>query len=309
VEGNDDSIFFQLIKDELIKKSNENNLVDLTSIEIETPVCIKAPDGEILGNRGKIELICNTADQISFRGLLLGFVDREFREFALDGKIQDILNSHNKVGRVIWSRGHSLENYFFEFEKLRDGLRDYGINSSYPIVEVLDLFKFNFDEIVDTACAISLSAKKNSLIEVIENSLDSSIFDFTDNQIKFNLTKWDHFLYSKKKLDESRRTSLIVEFNNFSTMINDCEDQTTRWLCHGHIGIKFIYSAFEACIIRICDMKNVSPDERRIRKVNYQDRFVKFSSQWIKDEVVKSRNVQDMPFQCFYLLLDSNPNV
>jgi len=305
VEGKDDSIFFQLIKDELVQnltKDESYSLESLLSIEIDTPEIVKSPEGCALGNREKVEYICKIADEFDFKGSLLGFVDREFRESSLDGYIHDRLGTHNKIGRVIWSRGHSVENYLFDFRTLRDGLVDFGVNQKYPIQAAIQLFELNFDKIVGIVCSVSLAANKNNLIGLVESSSDPLVFKFVDNEIKFSLDDWNTSLSAKKKLDEVRRNSLIESFSSYLGITSNSDIQTLRWLCHGHIGMSFIWSAFEACIIRTWETSGVTQNDRKMRKVNSTDRFIKFSRNWIKQQIEMADKFQNMPLQCFRIL-------
>lgn len=305
VEGSDDSIFFQLIKDVLVQELAQNeshSLESLSSIEIDTSEIIKSPEGRVLGNREKVEYVCRIASDFNFKGLLLGFVDREFREFDLDEHIQDRLGTHNKIDQVVWSRGHSIENYFFEFNTLRDGLRDFGINSRYPIQSAIQLFELNFDKVVGIVCSVSLAANKNNLIKVVESSSNPSVFEFDGDEIKFSLDTWNTCLSRKMGLDEVRRNSLIESFNLYSGIASNSDIQTLRWLCHGHIGMNFIWSAFEACIIRKWDTIGVTQNDRKIRSVSSKDRFIKFSLKWIEQQMEMADKLQNMPLQCFRIL-------
>lgn len=306
VEGSDDSIFFQLIKDELIQMLGTDELErleQLSCIEIDTAAMIKSPEDSVLGNREKVEYICQSADSIiEFTGLLLGFVDREFRAFNIDEYIQDQLTTHRTIGRLIWSRGHSVENYLFEFSILRDELRNLGISPSYSIQNSLKIFEPNFNKIINIACSISLAAKDNDLINLVESSLNSSAFEFTGDDIQFSLDKWSNILSSKKRLDDSRRQSLLESLNSYLVTTQECDIQTLRWLCHGHIGLSLIWSAFEACIIRNCEIESVPNGQRKIRRTDSTDRFIKFSSQWIKQQIKIPNSIHSMPFQCFQLL-------
>ena len=307
VEGSDDNIFFQLIKDELIQMLGTDELEkleQLSCIEIDTAAMIKSPEDSVLGNREKVEYICQSADSIiDFTGLLLGFVDREFRAFNIDEHIQDQLTTHRTIGRLIWSRGHSVENYLFEFSILRDELRNLGISTNYSVQNSLKIFEPNFNRIINIACSISLAARDNDLIKLVESSLDSSAFEFTGNDIQFSLDKWSNILSSKKRLDDSRRQSLLESLNSYLvTTTQGCDIQTLRWICHGHIGLSLIWSAFEACIIRTCETGNVPNGQRKIRRTDSTDRFIKFSSQWIKQQIRIPNCIHSMPFQCFQIL-------
>jgi len=143
VEGDDDSIFFQLICDELKKDVQNYPQFEkiLAHIEIETPIVITTPQ-KVAGNRREIEYICKKADEINFTGLLVGYVDREFREFYVTiDSVSDNCQFQNRISRILWSRGHSIENYFFDVNVLHDGLRDYGISPEYQVSEALELFE------------------------------------------------------------------------------------------------------------------------------------------------------------------------
>jgi hypothetical protein len=112
VEGIDDKIAFKLLFEELSGKHDIKIDTAERLINFERP----------LGNREKVEEICRTVTGRSFADKLVGFVDREFREFEWDNDIRDNLGQHKVDGRLVWSRGHSIENYFFDFIILREAL-------------------------------------------------------------------------------------------------------------------------------------------------------------------------------------------
>ncbi len=109
VEGSEDEAFFTLIYNFL--RSNKaqipaEKLDLLKNIIIDTAEGIK---GE-LGNRAKIEKICELVAQESSNvsNRVLGFVDREFREFEYNNELNDNIKTHKINNRLIWSRGHSI---------------------------------------------------------------------------------------------------------------------------------------------------------------------------------------------------------
>ena len=141
------------------------------------------------------------------------------------------------------------------------------------------------------------------MIKLVESSsFNSSTFEFIGNNIQFSLSKWSHVLSSKIKLDNSRRQSLLESLNSYLVTTQGCDIQTLRWLCHGHIGLSLIWAAFEACIIRTCETESVPNEQRKIRRTNSTDLFIKFSSQWIKQQMEIPDSIHSMPFQCFQIL-------
>ena len=304
VEGKDDSIFFQLIRDELLKlvdRSNVGQMKALSCIEIDTAEIIKSPQDNPIGNRSKVEYICKMADDLSLNQSLVGFVDREFREFNLSPYFEDCLKVQNNIGRVVWSRGHSVENHLFEFVILRDTLRDIGINSMYPIQDALDIFKMNFKSIIALSCATSLAAKDVALIKALEATMPPSCFTFNDCDIHMNMHEWNNFLCQNIRLDSLRSKKFLDQFIYYLEIANGADFETLRWLCHGHIGLNFISSAFEACMNKMLESQHYSVEQKK-RGVDKTDRFIRFSTSWIQKQLRESHNFENTPIKCFQML-------
>lgn len=306
VEGSDDDIVFQLIRDELIKHSDEQSteLIDLLQkLEIDTPASISSPTGEKLGNRSKVEHICDMADREPFHGILVGFVDREFREFEVTDRIVDNLNCHNQVGRLIWSRGHSIENYLFDWSHLRDGLRDYSINSSFPFQKALELFENNFPLILNYASAISLAARETSHLDLVQRSFNRIMFSFDNDVLRFNHHNWNDSLDKNQRLDQGRRVSLINSFKEYLIVIECTSRPIPRWICHGHIGINFIWSAFQACIYNICEQRKIAVLNRLTQPVTTKEPPKGFIVSWIRNCLIHKEGDNDTPMLCFEMLI------
>lgn len=75
--------------------------------------------------RERVEYVCAKALNTPEARKLVGFVDREFREFEQGDTLRDLLDGHQTVGRVVWSRGHSIENYNLDGYILRQSLRNH----------------------------------------------------------------------------------------------------------------------------------------------------------------------------------------
>ena len=124
VEGKMDKRFFSTLIDEwrqedLVGVSTSGFDVDIDTAE--TLIEFLPP----LGNREKVEIICQEVAKTDFAVRLVGFVDREYREFCANpGELEDTIRGHHIEGRLIWSRGHSFENYFFDTDVLHTPLRD-----------------------------------------------------------------------------------------------------------------------------------------------------------------------------------------
>lgn len=77
-------------------------------------------------NRQKVEAIAHSICQKNYASGFVGFVDRELYKFQWDCEsnleLQDVLNSHEVVQRLVFSRGHSIENYVFDLSILCEAL-------------------------------------------------------------------------------------------------------------------------------------------------------------------------------------------
>jgi hypothetical protein len=302
VEGDDDNIFFQIIQDELLKAVNPeytNIIQAINDLQIDIPDIIKSPSGEKLGNGDKVELVCRMADQNNYKGLFIGFVDRDFREFEISKGISDKIKSHYKSGKLMWSRGHSVENYLFNLQTLLLGLFDYAVSPRLPIKKALSVFENNFQRIMRFASAISLAARDLELINLISRSFDESIISIINNEIQLDLAVWDLLLLKNQKLDDIRRRDFISLFDKYFLLTENSESETIKWICHGHIGMKFIWICFEKIAILVHSNKNANIAKKDIRLVNESDRFIKFSRIWINNILINEWNSDDSIAICF----------
>ena len=82
-----------------------------SGIVIDSAEMIRECEG-VFSNREKVEYIHALAAD---HAKLAGWVDREFRMFAVGPSIVNELKGHNVLdASLFWTRGHSIENYFFD---------------------------------------------------------------------------------------------------------------------------------------------------------------------------------------------------
>ena len=122
LEGSQDKAFFDILCQAVGVISLGVNFQS-PSVAITTAEVIKS-DSTILGNRDKVEKVSELIRGQPFQCRFVGFVDREFREFKFAKSIRDEVRAQRCVGRLIWSRGHSIENYMFDFDVIKEPLHD-----------------------------------------------------------------------------------------------------------------------------------------------------------------------------------------
>ena len=149
-----------------------------------------------MGNREKIELVCKLIAKSGQKDKLIGFVDREFRKFILNKNLSDQFTKHFVGQNIVWSRGHSIENYLFEFETMKDPFASLSTTSFYRKAQ--DCFEENFECIVQIACAASLSAKEIKNFGILKGHISWDLFKFEENLISL-----DYDLLRKKLINNN----------------------------------------------------------------------------------------------------------
>src|SRR5262249_33609637 len=127
--------------------------------KVDTADLVKAPEG-VIGSRALVEVV---HEQANNSGQELGaLVDREFRGFDLAPAIKDTIAAHKSVGRLlVWTRGHSIENYFFRADAARAFLRYQFSHLTIPEAEFDRLFPL----FLQWAAALSLALHASGLLD------------------------------------------------------------------------------------------------------------------------------------------------
>ena len=237
VEGPDDRRFFALLNDSTAIASQVTGF-DLT---IDTAELICADSAEA-GNRQKVEAVAREVAQSAFSSRFLGFVDREFRSFTASDILSDHLDGHRTVGRLVWSRGHSIENYFFQFRFMREPLRR--STNSVIFADALSRLEACFQEVLNIACALSLAAKDLELLSMAGSLIDWKCLDARDSGLTLNYEEWTKYLEARQSLDSGRINSLVKTFHDWLLVARESEPEVVRWLCHGHLGVAVIWSSY-----------------------------------------------------------------
>jgi hypothetical protein len=236
-----------------------------------------------IGNRERVEEICRNINGKKYAKRFVGFVDREFREFDLANEIRDLINKHNILDRLIWSRGHSIENYYFDFIVLSKPLRDYSLTQYFD--DALDLFEQSFEQVIKLACALSLASWQCNLLKPAKRCMDWSILEFNGLELTINTTIWLNSLISKQKVRYEEASVLIDTFQLWLEKVSKTHFNTVRWLCHGHIGIAFIWAAYARCVFEVCHKSGCEDPRREANHVLKADETVRFNgcaSEWAK---------------------------
>jgi hypothetical protein len=241
VEGKFDKIALLYLIDELFGKRSDLRVHGAYQIQFGSKSSSK-------GNREKVEEIAESIGGKKFAKRFVGFVDREFRGFNFENGIEDTIAKHNVIDRLIWTRGHSIENYYFDFSLLRGPLRDFTTTSHFS--NALDLFEQNLEQIIKLACAASLAGLELGQLEKVKSSIDWSLLQFDTSKLIIITSNWSSNL-TRGKMSNEAAQSLIGSFQIWLEKLSEIDFSILRWFCHGHIGIAFIWAAYARCVLEV----------------------------------------------------------
>jgi len=291
VEGKDDKITFRYLIQELFLGKR---------LEIKVHGAHQIRFGSNIGNRERVETISESVKEKKYAKRFVGFVDREFRGFRLDHEINDSIEKHNVLGRLVWSRGHSLENYYFDFSTLRRPLRDF---STTPYFEdAMDLFEQKIEQTIKIACAVGLAGNECGILEPVKTSIDWKVLEFNESEFAINTVNWLRVLISKKKIRSEDAYLLVEAFQSWFPKVSATDLNTVRWLCHGHIGITVIWAAYARCVFEVCARLGCEDPHGEVKNVlgaNEAVRCNRCASEWAQQILNKSC---EYPAEIFTLL-------
>jgi hypothetical protein len=283
VEGKDDKRVFLLFLDELLERTS-SPIVDNVQVDSAQSLI----EFENAGNREKVEIVCENIVGKSYSEKIIGFVDREFREFNCNPQLSDNLEEHRVIDRLVWSRGHSIENYCFDFDTLRVPLRDFSLTDKF--CDALNLFESVFEETIGLACAASLAGDEVGMLSLVKSSADQHTFDIDfdgEPRLKMKTDCWERNLVGRCRTTPEIAEQLIDRFQYWSERVNETEFSVVRWMCHGHIGLSFIWAVYSHCVIKTCqkngyEERKARAEARRVLKAEESVRFNACAARWVE---------------------------
>src|SRR5260370_11118535 len=152
LEGKSDRRLFLELFESLVKSGRSRD--GFATTDIETAEALLSSETP-MGNREKVEQVSAAIGATDYAVRFAGFVDREFRGFELQDTILDTVGGHKVSGRLVWSRGHSVENYGFRYSLMREVFKIFTGSDQYG--SALLLFESVFDSTLRSACAAAFA--------------------------------------------------------------------------------------------------------------------------------------------------------
>jgi hypothetical protein len=242
VEGpSDKDLFVKLLRDHWNQPSNKEIIID--SAESLHGYGFEGT-GE---NREKVEWVCSAISGRPYAQRLVGFTDREFRDFGLDPNIVDELQRHKVMDRLVWSRGHSIENYFFEPDILVDAL--WQMEITHPDIAELDRLRDSIPSLLRQGCAIGLAGWDCKRLQKVRTTIEPSVFRENHLDVRICTDRWSELL-THRSWNPDQVEFIVERFSFWESRLELAEDSVVRWLCDGHIGLQIVWAAYEFLLER-----------------------------------------------------------
>jgi hypothetical protein len=296
VEGSDDKRLFIILLREL---GVERSDIDIDSAEALTGF------GN-LGNRERVEEICRSVVGKAYAGKLVGFVDREYREFQFAPVVVDNINQHLVVERLVWSRGHSAENYFLEYDILEDPMLAFGV-SDYA-ADALEVFEDCTPSAIRLGSCLSLAAEqaiRDGVIgsaKMIRGCLSTAVIAQVRPDIVLDRQAFHKELVSKQRASNQMAHKFLDLVDKYESHLSGCEVTTLRWLCHGHLGLSLMWTIYARCVIETSNQAGHGASVHEGQRVLRADESVRFNAcaqAWAKKA---ASNQVDWPSDVLQLL-------
>jgi hypothetical protein len=264
--------------------SQANQLTIREQISVDSAQSLVQLESGTGNNCEKVKEVSRSICNKSYANRFVGFVDRELNNFNWDYELshalQDNMNCHAVEERLVFSRGHSIENYIFELDILNDY---FCVLSTSPYTrQALHIFNSLFPSALCIACTISLAASKVRVLKKIESTIDWELIHISSDNISFLLDDWIDKLVNRQ-MELNQRESLKEAYNIYYQYVINSSLSIVRWMCHGHIGYEFLRALYERCLVAACPNNQDREKERgEISWVKKEKMFSILINCWIK---------------------------
>jgi len=301
VEGRDDKYLIERLWQDFSTQNSQNSTYKILVDSAENLIKGDSLD-PFSNNRQKVEFIANSIHEKSYANDFVGFVDRELHNFEWDceinAELRDLAESHEVIKRLVLSRGHSIENYIFDFSILYEVL-EYLSTTAYAN-HAIKLFKESFQSALRIACSIGLAATKAQVLSKTSSTIDYKLLEITSTgEVIFKVDDWVQKLIGRG-ISAAQAQNIGLHYITYSNQVSRASISLVRWICHGHIGYDFLRALYERCVFDSCPSPQDKAKELSgISWVAKEKLLYSFVNSWTKKSL---QNQYEYPIAIFELL-------
>lgn len=301
VEGRDDKYLIERLWQDFSAQNSQNNIHKILVDSADN--LIKEDSSDLfLNNRQKVEFIANSIHEKPYANGFVGFVDRELHKFEWDCEIntelQDLIGSHEVIKRLVLSRGHSIENYIFDFSILYEVL-EYLSTTAYAN-QAIELFKESFQSALRVACSVGLAAAKAQVLSKSSSTIDYNLLEITSTgEVIFKVNDWVQKLIDRG-ISADQAQDVGLHYTTYGDQVSRTSISLVRWICHGHIGYDLLRALYERCVFDSCpSTRDKTKELSGISWVAKDKLLYSFVNSWIKKSL---QDQYEYPVAIFELL-------
>ncbi|MBD1938896.1 DUF4435 domain-containing protein [Microcoleus sp. FACHB-68] len=303
VEGRDDKYLIDKLCKDFLTENNQSQNFEVLVDSAESLIQVQGDELQLLSNnREKVEFIANSVYGQPYADGFVGFIDRELHKFKwdcdVDSELQDLVESHEIIKRLVRSRGHSIENYIFDLSILYEVLES--LSTTVYANQAIELFKESFQHTLRIACSIGLAATKAQVLSKISSTIEYKLLEITSTrEITFNLDNWIEELL-KRQISASQAQDIRLHYATYNDQVSRASISLVRWICHGHIGYDFLRALYERCVFDSCPIvQDKTKEVSGISWVAKEKLLSCFINSWIKKSLQEQ---YEYPIAIFELL-------
>jgi len=270
VEGDSDRIVLSKLKHELVKPEFEPAIDCIKLISNE-------PSLSTLGNKAKILKIIEAANELTkaedILNKLSALVDREWDYVNQDAFDRNELNSPPHQQSLFFTHGHSIENYSFHYEFIKDFMvLQYSEVLPQSFFQTLAI---RFGAVVCFAYAYSHTLRNLNVISRSEGLLAYDDLNWVDESYQLN----ESFINKASLrtinigLEELAEINSIASNKENITLFGDLY----RLLSHGHLGSEAIW----CCVANLIFSSISCPRTAKEVERGHRDSKLRFASDFI----------------------------
>lgn len=196
-----------------------------------------------LGNRCRVLAIAQEIpDSIKS---FMAFVDREWSDYDFQANSNTQFLDNYSSDRNVWiTKGHSIENYFFDPNYYRDYfLRNFG---DKLLPGFFDRVPDVLEQALNLAFAFSAAAREAELIERCSGIISrTALLLSADGKISLNVEAIERLLAARQVTQEKLTVFKQECVRVLSMTTAEIFDRpVARWLAHGHLGDSVVWACF-----------------------------------------------------------------
>lgn len=269
VEGKDDRLVIKHCLLRLIGERdhlNERYVVDSMDI-------IKS-DGDTPGNSDKLRKICALLNGSLTTSKVTALVDRAYNWFDIGKSEIDLSPYHQSYSEHLhYTRGHSIENYFFESEYFIQYI-EFNYASSLT-ANHQRLIKLNWESLLASVASLTFAIHENNCCKKAKGLFSLNHWQDTgEGRLEIEATAVKNSL-STRGISHIQSTDIIERASSLKTIFEN-RIIASRWIIHGHVGMDLLCGA----IGRIMAICGVNPTTCETLNGFSETKLKYFTSRW-----------------------------